>query len=206
MRKVVKLSVVLFSILMVTSVSAQNLSFGVKAGVNFSNMVADGNSGDMKIGPVAGVTVDYGITENLFLLTGLDLSVKGTKESDYDYSLTYNPLYLQIPIHVAYKFSVVEAENVKFVVEAGPYVAYGVAGKIKYKDDDGESDSSDLYGDLAPFKRFDFGVGAGIGLEVDKLKFSVGYDFGLANINDMFGDEDLKVNNRNFFITVGYRF
>ena len=47
---------------MVTSVSAQELSFGVKAGVNFSNMVDDdGASGDIKIGPVAGVTVEYGI-------------------------------------------------------------------------------------------------------------------------------------------------
>jgi len=207
MRKVIKLSVVLFSILMATSVSAQDLSFGVKAGVNFSKMDLEYvyESGGMKIGPVVGVTMDYGITESLFLLTGLDLSFKGFKESEYEYSYTLNPIYLQVPIHAAYKVSIAEAENVKIVFDAGPYVAFGIAGKETFKDkEDGTSDSEDLFGDgIDQMKRFDFGMGLGIGLELEKLKFSIGYDHGLANISN---DSEYKVYNRNFFLTVGYRF
>jgi len=69
-------------------------------------MVSAGESGDMKIGPVAGVTVDYGSTENLFLLSGLDFSVKEFKDYDEYCKVALNPLYLQVPIHAAYKFSV----------------------------------------------------------------------------------------------------
>ena len=200
MKKVVKLSVVLFVCLMVTSVSAQDLSFGVKAGVNFSNMVSDDEeSGDIKIGPVAGVTVDYGINEYLFIFTGLDLSYKGFKGTNYNTSVTMNPIYLQVPIHVGTKLSI--SEKAKIVFEAGPYVAFGIAGKTTVERS-GISVSEDIFGDKGGLKRFDFGFGAGVGLEFNKLKFSLGYDYGFANVYD----SDEKIYNRILFLTVGYRF
>ena len=177
----------------------KKVSFGVKAGFNFSDMSGDEVDHEIKLGPVFGVTMDYKLAENLFLLTALEFSSKGFKASDYDYSLTANALYLQIPLHAEYKFSL--QDNVRFVIDAGPYFGFGFAGKGKYKED-GYTETFSFFGD-SEVKPFDFGIGIGLGLEYDKLKFSIGYDWGLINISS---DDDFNVHNRNLFIAVGYNF
>ena len=135
----------------------------------------------------------------IFLFTGLDLSYKGFKGTNYNSSVTMNPIYLQIPIKAGSKLSI--SEKAKLVFEAGPYVAFGIAGKATAKVK-GISAGVDLFGDEGSLKRFDLGLEAGIGLEFNKLKFSAGYDYGFVNVYN----DDEKIYNRNLFIAVGYRF
>ncbi|HHU97946.1 MAG: hypothetical protein QM237_07355 [Bacteroidota bacterium] len=44
-------------------------------------------------------------------------------------ALTINPIYLQVPVHYAYKNALNPGTRV--VLHAGPYAAYGVGGKQK---------------------------------------------------------------------------
>lgn len=170
----------------------QPITFGVKAGVNLSNLSGDVDGTDAKIGFNAGVTLDYGFTPDVYLLTGLQLTTKGFKAGSGDNKFTSNLMYLQLPVHVGYKLTVAEAT--KIVFHAGPYAAYGIGGKTE-----GVKSFQD-----GAYKKFDFGVGLGVGAEFGKIGVDLGYDFGLANIVDTEGDG--KVRNMNAYLTLGYKF
>lgn len=224
MKTTIKTCLVAIVLLIGINTYAQDktATFGVKAGVNLSNFGGDGADGmDAKIGFNVGLTVDYALTQDLYLLTGLEFTMKGGKDEgsismihpDYG-TISFsgkendNPMYLQIPIHLGYKLVVTDAA--KIVFRAGPYIAYGIGGKSKieggfmvggdagvYIDDD-----YDFFGkDRA--KRFDFGVGLGVGAEFGKIGATLGYDFGLANIAP---SDVSKVRNMNAYLTLGYKF
>ena len=89
------------------------------------------------------------------------------------------------------------------------------ASPKKTKSDD-EEEIPDLDKDtFDEFKRFDFGLGLRIGAEIkQKYSLSLGYDFGLLNCwnSNYWGDEDEDIDlvntvkNRNFYISLGYKF
>ncbi len=65
----------------------------------------------------------------------------------------------------------------------------------------GQTDGEDVFGDDG-YKRFDFGLGLRAGLEFNqKVPVSIGYDFGLLDIND-----GVSAKNRNLTLSVGYKF
>lgn len=217
------IKVILFSSLLLFSfiASAQNLplTFGVKAGANLSNFSGDGADGaDAKFGYNFGVTVDYAINYNWYLTSGLEFTNKGAK-SDYLLidldelavekigKIKYTANYLQLPIHVGYKLDIAEGTKINF--HAGPYFAYGIAGKSKVSDI-----TSAIYDDLDrkvdtfsddALKRFDFGLGLGAGVEFGQINVGLGFDFGLLNISQL-GDSDYPIRNQNAYLTVGYKF
>jgi hypothetical protein len=197
MKTTFKTCLVAIALLIGINTYAQDkpITFGVKAGVNLSNLSGDVENNKAKIGFNAGVTLDYGFTSDVYLLTGLELTTKGYKVKEGDYKLTANMMYLQLPVHVGYKLTV--AEGTKVVFHAGPYVAYGIGGKIS----DNEDDKWDSFGDESA-KKFDFGLGIGAGLEFGKIGVGLGWDLGLANINRGEG----KIKNQNAYLSVGYKF
>lgn len=180
------------------SVSAQDkfATFGVKAGGNFSSFSGDINKTNYVFKYQFGITADLALTENFYVITGIDLQTKGTKTKPKGAAnVKYNPMYLQVPVHAAYKLNI--GNNLKFVGEAGPYVAYGISGKVK-----GDGHKFNIFGD-DKLKRFDFGVGAGVGVELGNIVVKGGYDFGLLNISDTKGT---KIRNQNAYLTLGYHF
>lgn len=223
MKTIIKTSLLAIALLIGISANAQDkpLTFGVKAGMNLSNFSGDGADGsDAKIGFNVGFTVDYALTQDLYLMTGLDFTIKGAKDKgefyeeiegidvEIDGEVKANPMYLQLPVHVGYKMNI--AENTKIVIHAGPYIAYGLGGKMKISGKASAGGVSvpiddiktDFFGDDA-YDRFDFGLGMGVGVEFGKIGAGLGYDLGLTNIS---GDSDYKVRNMNAYLTVGYKF
>jgi len=171
-------------------------TFGVKAGANLASFNGDIPKTNYVFKYQFGVTADLALTENFYIVTGLDFQTKGTKSKPRGSSnVKYNPIYLQMPIHAAYKFDI--APKTRFVVEAGPYLAYGIGGKMK---EDGRK--MNMFKDNR-FKRFDLGLGAGVGVELNKFVIKGGYDFGLLDVCDVKG---VKARNHNGYITVGYHF
>lgn len=205
------LKILLISIALLVGVTAnaqdKKITAGVKAGMNVSNFSGDSDGADAKIGFNVGVTVDYAFTDEFYLLTGLDLTTKGAKASgdidEYGYSghakITMNPMYLQLPIHLGYKLSV--AENTKIVFRAGPYVAYGVGGKVTAKVGGQKGDTNVFR--TGGLKNFDFGFGIGTGAEFGKIGVNLGYNFGVINIAD---SSEGTLRNGNFSIGLGYKF
>lgn len=208
---------VLFAL--VSIVSYSQVSWNVKAGMTMNN-VTKMDDYKMKLGYTFGVGVDYAINDMWAIQSGLNIASKGTKfdyvgedENGDDISCTdkINPVYLELPILAAVKFPV--SDNMKFVVNAGPYLAFGLGGK--YKDDE----SSD--GDFKLFKkedgaseafmnRFDLGLQYGVGLEFGHYLVNLSGQYGFLKPlkGDAYNNKGDKVSpkNLNFAITVGYKF
>ena len=207
--KKLKLSLVIALLGMVSLVGAQNLSFNVKGGLNLSNF--SGDIPDTKVNPGfhIGVGTDFEFAPNMSIQSGLFFSNKGAKiDGEIDLEnyeilaaeVTVNANYLQLPIHLAYKIDVMP--GTKVVLHAGPYIAYGIAGKTK-ADVAGLSEKVDTFGDDGlDLKPFDAGLGLGVGAEFGKIILDLGWDMGLTNIGDSYAD----VKTQNAYLSVGYRF
>jgi len=209
MKNFIKAGLVAVALLVNISANAQiPLEFGVKAGVNMSNFGGDSKDIEAKAGFNIGVTVDYAISSELYVLSGLELTTKGAKSKTTTpfgkkQETTMNPMYLQLPVHLGYKLEI--APETKLVFHAGPYIAYGIGGKNKtsIKDDDvTHSTESKFFGDKGCDK-LDLGVGLGVNVEFGKIGVGLGYDFGLNNIS---GNSSAKMKNQNTYLTVGYKF
>lgn len=192
----------------VASINAQgNLRWGATVGMNSSNFSITGF--DSKVGFHAGVKAEVGLpqfSDGLYLDMGALLTLKGAKvDGGSAATIKFNPYYLEIPVHLGYKYAV----NESFAIfgNAGPYVAIGLFGKANIKGDliddimdeyGGDGNSTNVFGDDA-MKRFDFGLGLKAGVEFNqKFQISIGYDWGLIeNIKDS-GNK-----NRNLMISLG---
>jgi len=231
MKKIFKLGFVLFVLLFSLNAAAQEsgFTFGIKAGVNLSNTSLDIDplKKRAKVGFRVGATVDYAVTNEFFLESGLYLTTKGgkgegeisTDNISFDGDVHINQTYLQIPLTAAYKIEI--APEARIFFNFGPFMAYGIGGKSKLKgkieipiaEVDGNMEN-DTFGDDI-LKRFDFGLTAGIGVEYGPIVFGTGYELGLANIaadglKTFEGLGIIKTNSeyktRNAYISIGYRF
>lgn len=201
--RITKIYFVLF-IGLITSMSmfAQlPVSLGVKAGMNLSEIQKFND--DVKVGFNVGVTAELGLPSNFYLMSGLELTTKGTKgkniivdASGFMAKATYNAMYLQLPIHAGYKLDI--APGIKLVFRAGPYLAYGIGGKVKW--DIKNIEDEDFFNDNT--NRFDFGIGGAVGVEfINKISVSLGADQGLTKVF-----KETKTKNRAAYISVGYKF
>jgi hypothetical protein len=81
--------------------------------------------------------------------------------------------------------SKVGTDNLKFYATAGPYFGYIVAAKMKIVPVSVDLFDEELE-DAVPLKRLDYGIGAGLGIEIStKYIVGVGYKYGLANLADV---------------------
>ena len=137
------------------------------------------------------------------------LTLKGAKiDGGSIASIKFNPYYLEVPVHVGYKYAV--NDDFALFGNVGPYIAVGLFGKAKAKVDGNIADlgelgtnsaSEDIFGDDG-LKRFDFGLGLKAGVEFSKkYQFAISYDFGLVEVA-----KDLGMKNRNLMISLGYMF
>jgi hypothetical protein len=189
--------------LSVTNIQAQ-IKFGPKVGINLSTMTLK-NSGiaiDPKtmVGFHVGVISEIPLKGNFVLQPALLYSSKGTKYSFMGEETSISPGFLEIPVNATYKF---DLGNMKFFLNAGPYIAYGISGKIK----SGGSSQSIKFGsdDNADMKAFDFGVSFGAGLEITNFLISLNYELGLTNLIPGTTDGS-EAKSRVFGISVGYFF
>ena len=195
MKKIVFVVLALF----VAGTGYTQIRFGAKAGVNILDYVdkADGKKLDIyksKVGFHFGGVVEIPVAEMFAVqpeLLFVNSSVKMEGSGISVGTVTVNRI--QVPVNAKLKYGV---DNLKLIVTAGPYIGFGVGGKTKIGDL-----STDIYGDNSNMKRFDAGLGAGIGVEVGKFAFNIGYQLGLANLTDV-KDKTLKMNAALF--SIGY--
>jgi len=175
--------------------------------------------------PGAGLVAHINVSDKLAVITGINYLQHGFKLSSsleeqvgedianikFDAKTRLN--YLQVPVNVVYKFP---SEYHEFYVGAGPYLSYGLSGKVSIttttkivggetmvekeerKAFPKESDGG------AGLKRTDFGVGVIAGVKIANGFFAhVGYQLGLSNNS---GSDDSKYKNRGLQLSVGYFF
>ena len=190
---------VLFAL--VSIVSYSQISWNAKVGMNMSNFTGDMDT-DMKIGFNVGVGMEYQFSDMWSIQPSLMISQKGGKYDEDGETVKFNPMYLEIPVLAAARFAVTDNQNV--VVKAGPYFAFGVAGKVKVGDEKGDffGDGDDQYGG----KRFDCGIGVGVAYEIGKFFVGLDGEFVFTNVVDFKSDNVSNPKNMNFSIGVGYKF
>jgi hypothetical protein len=192
-----KLFIVAMVALMAAGVNAQ-VKYGVKAGVNFSSFnestAGISASTSSTTGFNAGVVAEIPAATNFVIQPGLLISQKGGK---VDIS-SIKPLYLELPVNAMYKFAL--GESVKFLIFAGPYLAYGIGGTAK----DGTNSQSIKYGSDGDMKAFDFGLNFGPGIEYKNFQLTGQYSLGLANIAT--ASSDVSAKNRGFSVSLAYFF
>lgn len=170
----------------------------VQFGMNFSNMTKFDDA-KMLPGFKVGLGMDYAFTDIWSLKSGLMFESKGYKvEKD-----KVRPIYMQIPVMAAWKANI--TDDIKFVVNAGPYFAVGLGGKYK---ENGGGSAKLFSSDGMDMKRFDLGIQWGIGVELSEryiVNFTGENGF-LTPFDFPSGYNGDKPKNMNFTIGIGYIF
>ncbi len=219
----------LFSLVMLLMVSATltfaqspengKMSFGIVGGVNFQNLngklsTGDDLENDMLLGYHLGANVQIPIAPEFYFQPGLMFAVKGAKSSPFDgnfYTKQTKINYIEMPLNLVYKAPL---GNGFFMLGFGPYVAYGIGGKVEItsgsasgeKDIEFKNEAGLL--DYPVYKRFDAGGNIFAGFEMaGGLFVQLDTQFGMLNINpDRGTDDESKSKNTGFGVSLGYRF
>lgn len=159
------------------------------------DMPVDGMS--PKAGFTGGVRAEYMLPEcrGVFVNAGLEYTMKGARERvgveigdmvGIGATGIARPMYLQLPIHVGYRYDVLEDLGV--YADFGPYFAVGTNGKYRLKYDNfAEDDTESFFGDKGTYnwkmQRWDFGLGFRVGAEyAHHYNFIVSCDWGITDI------------------------
>ena len=177
----------------VLNVSAQEDSkWSWKAGVGISNLAGSENQGvKSTFSFKLGVGYEFAVSESFSIEPAVMLHNKGFKVDGFTgYVARY---FVEVPVLAAYKMDL--NDNCQLVINAGPYVAYGLFGSdIEWGD--GEKTNA-----FDAFNRFEAGLGAGAKLAFNRM--SVGVDFNRAFTKAM---DDVKVYSQVIGLTLGYKF
>ena len=188
------------------SANAQNevgqLTLMPKAGINISTITGDGINKKSKVGLVAGIEAEYGISEKFGLQFGLLYSMEGCKSDAVVAAgegasafraegVKWNLDYINIPIMAQYY--VVKG----LAVKAGIQPAFNVRGKWSV---DGNSGKMKDIG-YEP-KAFNFSIPVGLSYEYQNFVLDARYNIGVTKLVK---DAD-QGRNSTFAITLGYKF
>jgi hypothetical protein len=182
MKKLVYLMVGSF-ILLSANLQAQTPEFGVKAGLNLSNMsVEDASDKTLKTGFHAGVFTKMPFTDVLSVQPELLFTTKGVKYS-FDNLLAegetnFNLNYIELPINLVYNLS----EDFEF--HLGPYIGYLANANVDASTEILnfiEIDTGDNI-DRDHFKSFDLGLTAGLNFSLEQFVFGFKYNLGLTPV------------------------
>lgn len=159
--------------------NAQNTQIGVKGGVNLSNFYVDEvQDNNMKVGLNLGLFAKLPVTSGFAIQPELLYSSKGSKIAynnifgDGEYRFNFN--YIEMPVLAVINLT----EN--FNIHAGPYAGYLASTNIKHLSNGEIDDVADL--EPENFKRIDFGLAGGIGVELNGFHFGARYTHGLSNV------------------------
>jgi hypothetical protein len=195
----------LLLIFSITNIQAQ-IKFGPKAGLNLSKMTVKVAGIDTQPETLAGFHVgvisEIPVKGNFVLQPSFIYSGKGSKYSYNGIEVSISPGFLEIPVNAAWKFNL---GIIKLYLDAGPYFAYGIAGKIKY----GEQSQAINFGsgDDSVMRPFDTGLNFGAGLDIKNILISFNYELSLLNLVPVqHGNYEAEVRSRVIGISVAYLF
>lgn len=187
------------------TVKAQNVSFGIKAGIQQNNLQLkskqDGEWGRQEISGVGfhvGGIADISLSKQFSVQPQLLFNLKSVAMTSQS---KINMYALDVPVNFLYKTG-------GFFAGIGPNLSYGLSAKSKtdgdeatnlYKKENVEGD-----GQQSTFKRFELGANATLGYTFkNKILISANYMQGLSNIAGYNADHQ-KYNTRFVGLSVGY--
>jgi hypothetical protein len=178
--KIILASLVL-TIMGFTNSNAQSSNvtkFGVKGGVNFSNLYTD-NADDENVltGFNIGLYAKVPVTNSISIQPEVYYTGKGA-EVVYNNAFAsgtakFKLNYIEVPVML------VANVTKNFNVQVGPYAGYLISGKTT--NESGTYNFQDNI-DTDDFNKIDAGLAAGLGLDLETVSFGVRYNYGLTKI------------------------
>lgn len=199
-------------------------------GITFASMdIEDGNEYKTnKIGFMIGGNANIRLYHNMVFQTGFHIVKKGSlKHEDRiidqdgpqerrDIKTTIDANYIQIPLNIGFEVPI--KKNLHLNMNAGVFGAFGFKGKSKqrgytatiingeYQQQISQDKGSQDTFSNTNLKKWDYGIGANIGLVYDIYVLRFQYDHGLANVaTDVFG-KGKEWKTRNYMLCLGFRF
>jgi hypothetical protein len=220
-RLFTSLLILALSVTFVCAQDSRKTSFAIIGGLNLQNLTGKAYNGDklnndMLLGYHIGVNAQIPIASKFYFQPGLLYAAKGAKTKSESSTSTTNINYLEMPLNVVYK---TPCSNGSFIAGFGPYVAYGIGGKVKTTGDSPTIETKIEFKnvieltdplDVPFYKAFDAGAGAFVGYEMTNGVFcQLNMQLGLLKINSEyreFPDDKTSVKNTGFGLSTGYRF
>lgn len=218
MKKILLSAVVVFTFGLT---NAQDVSYGVKGGLNLSNLSGDIEDTKSLFGAHVGAFAEIKITDKFSVQPELLFSMQGAKQ-EYTYFESFEGFtitetekttlklgYLNLPIMAKYYVSD------KFSLEAGPQIGFLLSAKVDFEytyretfdgvtEIESESGSVDIKDEV---KSIDFGFGFGAAYNfTDKLSLGARYTLGLTSIAKDFEGESADIKNNVLQVSLGYKF
>lgn len=169
-----------------SSMSAQNVDFGLKIGFNISNFTGGDAARNNLLGFHVGGIADIKLNEKFSLQPELLYSTQGSEANN----LAIVKLdYLTIPLMVKYYLSE------SFSVEAGPQASFLIQDTAEFKDTRIPITDTDA-------TSFDFGLNVGVGYNFSSHLFGQArYNCGITTVG-----ENPDIRNSVFQMSLGYKF
>ncbi|MEL1245312.1 porin family protein [Flavobacterium sp. DGU11] len=170
---------------------AQDIKFGVKAGLNIANQGGDAETDGSLMGFHVGGVAELKISETFSVQPEVLYSMMGAKYKDLGVETDLKMSYINVPILA--KYYLMEGLS----LEAGPYVGFLMSAKAE------DTDVKDGY------KSIDFGLAGGVAYDLPMgVFFQARYMAGLSDINDTEAEigSTPKITNNAIQVSVGYKF
>ena len=173
----------------------QGMQLGLKAGVNFTNLVGDDIEGaESKTGFAGGLFFMYQFNKMFAIQPEAYYTMKGATDKEtlngetIEGTLSFD--YIEIPILVKLLIPI-ENSPIRPSVFAGPAVGFNTTakGKVEYM---GQSAEQDLENVASTEFSLVFGAGLGFPVGNNELGFDVRYLLGLTTLDDSADNADIK--------------
>lgn len=203
----------LFALLMSICAYSQ-VSFGIKGGLNLANQKMEIEFEDLKVGRDGkyipsfhlGGLADIKVSNRISIRPELIFTGKGSKFTEEDENgntttATFRPYYLEVPVTILFNHELPGGTGL--YVGLGPYLSYGLFGKVKSEDQE-----ENIFEDEG-LKRFDAGLYYQGGVKLGSgIFFNMAFAHGFANTADVqdLGDITLTMKNNVFMFSIGKTF
>lgn len=190
----------------VDNTASKSVTFGVKGGVNFANVVGGNESTDLRTSFHAGVFTEIPVSdvfsvqvEALYSGQGFDLDFKGPDGDKAEVQLDYINVPVLAKIYVTKGLS----------IDVGPQFSYLVNDEFDLNPNSNDGDF-DLSGTNYEPNKFDVGVAGGLTFQTEMGLFATGrYTYGFTKLYDTNKSGDIGfdgLHNQVFQISLGYKF
>ena len=185
-------------ILTCASPATAQITYGVKAGVNFANVSFDGEDGvpsSGRVGVLAGAFATVRLANWLTVQPEAIYTVKGASLDIFDIDSDYIVDYLEVPVLVRVPV------RTRLYVAAGPSFAFQIRARSRTSFA-GSTEEVDIGEDV---ESLDVGVVGAAGFQMGRWVFDGRYTHGLSD-TDADASDNVKIRNRVFSLSAGFTF
>lgn len=170
-------------------------------GAGYLNQSKTNESIDPQNGFYVGADYNINLAGALGVAPGIYYNYAAWKNGNSTANVSLKEHYISVP--VMFNYSINLASVAKLFVYAGPTARFGLSSKSTGSISFIGSATGDNYDDTG-YNRANVLIGGGIGIDfVEKLRLSVGYDYGLIN---RFKDSSTKYNDKLFHVGLAFLF